>query len=166
MTKQKVPVQIRLVKDPDGKEVRKATVPFSVVLEKTFDAKDLEEQIAAFEDYYFEFIKSVRNLLGDIRNDKNKSKVLLYWQLGDQIIKFIEKMGSSTLYLENAKEQLKRDAQISDKMLQRCKKFRWLYPDLSKIDPKRSFDSYVSTFEGGYISVKRKQERGKESKHA
>jgi len=49
MTNQKVPVQIRLVKDPDGKEVRKATVPFSVVLEKTFDAKELEEQIESFQ---------------------------------------------------------------------------------------------------------------------
>jgi len=42
---------------------------------------------------------------------------------------------------------------LSDKMIMRCKRFRVLYPDITKIDPNRSFDSYVATFEGGYIPI-------------
>jgi hypothetical protein len=47
---------------------------------------------------------------------------------------------------------MERDVGVSDKVITRCIRFRALYPDVAKIDPTRSFDSYVAAFEGGYIS--------------
>lgn len=92
-------------------------------------------------------------------------KVLLYWNLGDKIYNFVKSNGEGTLFLESVTKHLVRDVGVSDKMIMRCKRFRTFYPDISKIDKKRSFDSYLATFEGGYISRKRKKQRG-ENKNA
>jgi len=92
-------------------------------------------------------------------------RVLLYWNFGDKIYNFVKSNGEGTLFLESVTKHLVRDVRVSDKMIMRCKRFRTFYRDISKIGKKRSFDSYVATFEGGYISRKRKKQRG-ENKNA
>jgi hypothetical protein len=52
-----------------------------------------------------------------------------------------------------------RDVGVSDKIIMRCKRFRILYPDIKMVDPDRSFDSYVASFEKGYISKKKQSKR-------
>ncbi len=63
--------------------------------------------------------------------------------------------------MEGLTKSLVRDVGVSDKMIMRCKRFRLLYPDRKAIDNDRSFDSYVTTFEGGYLSKRRQEKRTK-----
>ena len=161
-----IPVQIKKVKDPEGREVLKATVPMNLMFEKDFDAKWLEEELIKFEKKYFALVEDLKHLLQVIRSKKQKEgRVLLYWKFGDRILKFIEQGKNNFLFLENLTKSLVRDIGLSDKMIMRCKRFRVLYPDVIKIDPNRSFDSYVATFEGGYIPKSRQRKAKKNEKN-
>ena len=162
----RIAIQVKKAQDAGGKEILKASVPMRLMFEQDFDAEWLNGQVKNFEEEYVKLVASLKNISKQVKSARGKGKVLLYWKFGDQTIKFMEQNEKGVLFLDNVTRNLMRDVGISDKMLTRCKKFRLLYPDISKVDPNRSFDSYVSTFEGGYISAKRKQERSTESKHA
>jgi hypothetical protein len=158
-----IPVQIKKVKDPEGKETLKATVPMNLIFEKDFDAKWLEEELAKFELNYFNLVKDLRSILNSLRLMKEKDgRVILYWKFGDKIVEFLEQNKKSPLFLTNLTKSLRRDVGISDKMILRCKRFRLLYPDIKMVDPKKSFVSYIASFEKGYIS-KNRQKKGRMS---
>jgi len=152
-----IPVQIKRVKDPNGREALRATVPINITLQKDFDAKWLGEELVKFERRYFYLISCLKCLLEWLRSNTQKDRrVLLYWEFGNKIVDFIEQHKNTTLFVENLTKSLIRDVEVSDKIIMRCKRFRLLYSDVTKIDPNRSFDSYVATFECGYIPMKRR----------
>jgi len=43
-----IPVRMKKVKDPSGREVLKSTVPMKLMFENDFDAKWLEEELIRF----------------------------------------------------------------------------------------------------------------------
>ena len=152
-----IPVQMKMIKDPKGRETLKATVPMNLVFQKDFDAKWLEEELVKFERRYFYLTTCLKSLLESLRSKRQKDRrVLLYWEFGNKIVNFIEHSENTRLLMENLTKSLMRDVDVSDKILMRCKRFRVHYPDVTQIDPNRSFDSYVATFEGGYIPKSRK----------
>lgn len=159
----RIAVQIKKAKNPEGKESFKASVPMRLIFEKDFDAEWLNSELKKFEEKYVELVDNLKAISKEIKSTRAEGRVLLYWNFGDKVFKFIEQNEAGVLFLENVTRYLVRDVGVSDKMLTRCRKFRLLYPEISKVDPSKSFDSYVSTFEGGYISAKRKQERKSES---
>jgi len=159
MNNTKIAVQIKLVKDPNGNESLKATAPMSLVFGKDFDAKWLNEQLKRFEDKYLRLVNSLRGISKLIKSRERKGKVLLYWMFGDEIYEFTKGNKDGALFLDNPTTHLTRDTGVSEKMIKRCKKFRSRYPDISEINLGKSFNSYVETFEGGYISAKRRRER-------
>ena len=160
-----IPVQIKKVKDPKGKEELKATVPMNLIFEKNFNAKWFEEELIKSEKRYFALVKDLKHLLQELRSKKQKSgRVLLYWKFGDRIVKFIRQDKNNPLFLESLTKSLVRDVEVSDKIIMRCKRFRVIYPDATKIDPNRSFDSYVATFERGYIPKSRQKRMKKNEK--
>jgi len=164
MNNVKIAVQIKLVKDPNGNESLKATVPMSLVFGKDFDAKWLNEGLKRFEDKYLKLVDNLGSILKLIKSGERKGKVLLYWMFGDEIYEFMEGNKDGTLFLDNPITHLTRDTGVSEKMINRCKKLRSRYPDVSEINLGRAFNSYVETFERGYISAKRR--RGREAKDA
>jgi hypothetical protein len=129
------------------------------MFEKDFDGKWLDEELEKFEERYFFLVESIKVILKSIRTKKDKNRVLLYWNFGDKIYNFIKNNGEKSLLLESITKHLVRDVGVSDKMIMRCRRFRALYHHISKVDKERSFDSYVRTFEGGYISKKRRNKR-------
>ena len=155
----RIAVQVKKAQNSEGRETLKASVPMRLMFEKDFDADWLKTELKKFEEEYINLVINLENISKQIKSTRGKGKVLLYWKFGDEASKFIEQNENEVLFLENATKYLMRDVGVSDKMIARCKKFRLLYPDILKIDPNRSFDRYVSTFEGGYISAKRRQER-------
>ena len=155
----RIAVQVKKTSNSQGEEILKASVPMRLMFEKDFDADWLKTELKKFEEEYINLVTNLENISKQIKSTRGKGKVLLYWRFGDEASKFIEQNENEVLFLENVTKYLIRDVGVSDKMIARCKKFRLLYPDILKIDPNRSFDSYVSTFEGGYISAKRRQER-------
>jgi len=158
----KIPVQIKKVRNPDGTEGLKATVPMNIIFEKKFDADWLTQEISKVEKRYFSLLNELKRLLDQLRSYKQKNgRVLLYWNIGDKILKFIKEYERSPLFLEDLTKSLRRDLGISDKMILRCKKFRNLYPEIKRIDPEKSFNSYVAIFEKGYISKKKQRRKTK-----
>jgi len=155
----RIAVQVKKAQNSEGRGTFKASVPMRLMFEKDFDADWLKTELKKFEEEYINLVINLENISKQIKSTRGKGKVLLYWKFGDEASKFIEQNENEVLFLENVTKYLIRDVGVSDKMIARCKKFRLLYPDILKIDPNRSFDSYVSTFEGGYISAKRRQER-------
>ncbi len=155
----RIAVQVKKTSNSQGEEILKASVPMRLMFEKDFDADWLKTELKKFEEEYINLVTNLENISKQIKSTRGKGKVLLYWRFGEEASKFIEQNENEALFLENVTKYLIRDVGVSDKMIVRCKKFRLLYPDISKINPNRSFDSYVSTFEGGYISAKRRQER-------
>ncbi len=158
-----IPVQMKMVKDPKGRETLKATVPMNLVFQKDFDAKWLEEELIKFERRYFYLTTCLKSLLESLHSKVKKDRrILLYWEFGNKIVNFIEENKYTPLFIETLTKSLIRDVGVSDKIIARCKHFRLLYPDVTRIDPNRSFDSYVATFEGGYIP-KSRQMKGKKN---
>ncbi len=155
----RIAVQVKKASNSQGEEILKASVPMRLMFEKDFDAEWLKNELKEFEEKYISLVDNLKDLSKDIKSMRAKGRVLVYWKFGDETFKFIEQNEKGPLFLEDITRHLVRDVGVSDKMLTRCKKFRLRYPDILKIDPNRSFDSYVSTFEGGYISAKRRQER-------
>lgn len=148
-----VPVQIKRVKDPKGREALKATVPMNLMFARDFDAKWLEEELVKFERRYFYLITCLRSILQSLHSKAVKERrVLLYWEFGNKIVEFTKGNKDNPLFFDGLTEALVRDVGVSDKIIMRCRRFRSIHADVTKIDPKRSFDSYVATFEGGYIA--------------
>ena len=152
----RIGIQVKKAENSDGKEVLKASAPMRLMLEKDFDAEWLKTELKIFEEEYIELVTNLKNISKQVKSTRGKGKVLLYWKFGDETVKFIEQKEKGALFLENVTRNLVRDVGVSDKMITRCRKFRSLYPNISEIEANRSFDSYISTFEGGYISSKRK----------
>ena len=159
----RIAVQVKKAENSEGKESFKASVPMRLIFEKDFDAEWLNGELKKFEEKYVELVDNLKAISKEIKSTRAKGRVLLYWNFGDKACKFIEQNETAVLFLENVTRYLVRDVGVSDKMLTRCRKFRLLYPEISKVDPNKSFDSYVKTFEGGYISTQRRQERKSES---
>lgn len=158
MNSYKVAIHMKKLNDAQGVETLKATIPAKVAFEKDFEAEKAKEELERFENKYIRLVDNLKCILKLIRsNRRRQGKVLLYWMLGDEIIQFMEHNQNGTFFIENLTTHLVRDAGISDKMINRCIKFRDYHPDISKIEVGRSFDSYVATFEKSYIPATRRR---------
>lgn len=147
----KIPVEIRPVKDPEGKIKIKATIPVSVIMGKSFNAELFEKDLKNIEERYSKLVEQLRELKNTLGTRKpKKGRVLLYWEIGNEIENFIKINNLDDLYITNAISSLSRDTGISERILARCKRFKATYPVAAKIEPSRSFDSYVAEFEKGY----------------
>jgi hypothetical protein len=156
--KMPIPIQIKRVRDPNGKEALKATMPINIIFKKVFDAKWLEEELIKFENKYLYLITCLKALFESLHSEPMKERrVLLYWEVGNKIVNFLEENKGTPLFIENLTKSLVRDVGISAKIIKRCKRFRILYPDVTRVDSSRSFNSYVATFEVGYIPDKKKK---------
>jgi hypothetical protein len=152
----RIAVQVQKKVDSEGNETFKASVPMRLVFEKDFDIAWLNTELKKFEKEYTNLVTSLKNIIKEIKSTRGKGKVLLYWKLGDEIVNFMEYNERGALFLENMMRHLARDTGVSVSTLTRCKKFRLCYPDISTIDQDKSFNSYLSLFERGYNSVKRR----------
>lgn len=156
-TNVKIGVQLRIVKGPEGQEILAATVPMRLIFEDKFDAKWLEEELKKLKGKYRILVDRLIKLLESLKGRTQKGRVLLYWKFGDEIVRFIHESQNSSLFVDNLTSHLTRDTGASEKMINRCKRFRLLYPNCCSIDPTRSFDSYIATFESSYICAKRRK---------
>jgi hypothetical protein len=155
-----VAVKIERTHDSKGKIVLKAVYPMQIIFDKDYNHDEFNEKIKNYENDYITLINELLKYLKQIHSKKNiPNKVILYWKIGDRIINFINKYKDGVIVPDSLTKTLSRDLNISDDIIQRCKKFRTLYPDISKINKKRSFSSYVAEFAKGYLSRKKKGEK-------
>ncbi len=143
----RIAIQVKKTVDLDGKEVWKASAPLNLVFQEDFDAGWLQNELQQFEEKYTELLTVLREILRQIQSTPKNSNAMLYWKLGDEIYRMTEQSDNGVLFLANVNKHLTRDLGISERTLYRCRKFRILYPDNSIIEPVRSFNSYVSSYE-------------------
>ncbi len=136
----RIAVQVKKAQNSEGRGTFKASVPMRLMFEKDFDADWLKTELKKFEEEYINLVINLENISKQIKSTRGKGKVLLYWKFGDEASKFIEQNEKGVLFLENITRHLVRDVGVSDKMLTRCRKFRLLYTEISKIDQNKSFD--------------------------
>ncbi len=161
MTQLKIGFKVQKIDSPEGKETFTATVPLASIFEKEMVAHDMKTSLKALEHDYTALVADLLDIASALRSrSASEPRVLLYWQFGDRIQQYENKYENSLFFLDGMTKYLVRDVGVSDKMISRCRRFRRLYPDRDRIDPNLSFDRYVSSFEGGYISAKRKRKRG------
>jgi len=152
----RIPVEIKLVKSPDGKTKLKATIPASIMFDKSFNAELLEKELITIERQYFYLITCLKSILNYIRSEKReKGKVLLYWEIGNKILNFMESC-NKPLFIDSISKSLIRDVGLSKPLISRCRKFRIKYPNLTEIDTEKKFTDYVKIFEKGYCSKNRR----------
>lgn len=134
MNSVKIAINIKKIKDSEGKEALKATIPAKAIFEKDFEPKKINEELKEFEGKYLRLVDSLKSIIKLIKSRERKGKVLLYWMFGDEIQEFIEENKDGAFLVENLTAHLVRDTSISEKMINRCRKFRAYYPDISKIE--------------------------------
>lgn len=155
----KIGIEIKRIRDSKGKEILKAAVPMGIVFEKEFDASFVETETEKFEQRYTSLVEKLKFLLQRIKDKSIRNRVLIYWEFGHLIDRFIDANNDGIFMLGTMVKHLTRDTGASDKLITRTRRFYRMYPSKDRIDPNRSFDSYVATFEGGYISKHKKSER-------
>lgn len=161
MRQLKIGFKIQKIDSPEGKGTFTATIPLASIFEKEMVTHDIKASLKALERDYTSLVDDLLDIVSTLRSPNAlEPRVLLYWQFGDRIEQYEKKYEDSIFFLDGMTKHLVRDVGVSEKILNRCRRFRKLYPDKDKIDPRISFDRYVSSFEGGYISSKRKRKRG------
>jgi len=153
MTQIKIGFKVQRIRSPDGKETVRATIPVASIFEEELTNGDIEALLNSLERDYWDLVSDLREVVASLRDrNGNQLRVLLYWELGDRILEYERKYEDSMFFLDGMVKHLTRDLAISKNMVNRCRRFRRLYPDKDKIDPNTPFDQYVAGFEGGYIS--------------
>jgi len=160
MTQLKIGFKVQKIDSPQGTETFRATVPLASIFEKEMVAHDMKASLQALERDYTTLVADLLDVVSALRSrSASEPRVLLYWRFGDRIEQYEKKYENSIFFLDGMTKHLARDVGVSDKTINRCRRFRKLYPDKDNIDSDLSFDRYVSSFEGGYISSKRKRKR-------
>ncbi|MEM4328249.1 MAG: hypothetical protein QXI50_01160 [Candidatus Caldarchaeum sp.] len=142
---------MKKIRKPNGEEAFTSSVPMNVVFDKSFDADTLQRELKLLEREYADLIDSLKKIIQQINSKSTSNKVLLYWKLGDKIYSYERVNVKRDLTLESVTEHLARDLGVSKNVIRRCRRFRILYPEISMIDPHRSWTSYLKTFEKGYM---------------
>ncbi len=156
----KTPIVMRVVTNPDGFTSIKGSIPMNIFMESEMNIAEFQGEIRFIENMYLDLVDDIISSLKDIRGKGNTdNNVLLYWVIGEKILRFSEIVDNSQFYIHKFLENLSRDTQYSETMLRRCVRFFKIYHDLEMIDESRTFESYIIEFEGGYISSRRKEKR-------
>lgn len=151
----KIGVRIKKTITRDGEEKFTATVPMKILFDKSFDTDTLQRKLKLLEREYSNLIYSLRRVVKQIKSKGVANKVLLYWEVGDKIYSYEKINDRRGLVIEGLVKHLARDLGISKNLVRRCRRWRSLYPEMSMIDPRRSWTSYLKDFEKGYASRRR-----------
>ncbi len=152
-----IAVKIKRISDSKAKQKYVATYPMKAIFKQNYNQEEFSDLLKQYESDYEKLVSDITLYFKKIHSkSKRVGKVVLYWSIGDKIVNFLDKYKDSVIFPDSLTKTLSRDAGVSDKIILRCRRFRLLYKDVSKIDKRRSFNSYVGEFEKGYLSRQRK----------
>ena len=136
-TKEKFPLKI--VKDKLNNRHKAATS-----IDKLNDeTKNIQQELSFIETDYAILLSDIRGLLSEAATrSKKKTDPRLYWLIGENIIRFIERLDNLGFYLLGQNKTFAVDIGISESSIGRIISFRKRFSKISSLDPKISWSKY------------------------
>ena len=95
--------------------------------------RNLRQELVYLEQDYSILIKTVQETIG-ASSQSRKIDPRLYWLVGDNIIRFFDRIDNIGFYLINQNQTLARDIRISESSVKKIVGFRRRFPRISMID--------------------------------
>ena len=136
-TKEKFPLKI--VKDKLNNRHKAATS-----IDKLNDeTKNIQQELSFIETDYTILLSNILGLLSEAAmRSKKKADPRLYWLIGENIIRFIERLDDLGFYLLRQNKTFAADIGISESSIGRIISFRKKFSKISSLDPKISWSKY------------------------
>lgn len=135
----KTPLEIQIIRDPDGTVHFKAMVSFHDAIADSSQSQKLIQ----IQSEYTKFVCTCRKLLEEIRgNRKFLADSCLQWKLANEIYSFVKRIEKDGYIFANVYEALSRDLELSKSRLNYLIKFRTYYPTISQVSKKINWSKY------------------------
>ena len=136
-TKEKFPLKI--VKDKLNNRHKAATS-----IDKLNDeTKNIQQELSFIETDYTILLSNILGLLSEAAmRSKKKADPRLYWLIGENIIRFIERLDDLGFYLLGQNKTFAAYIGISESSIGRIISFRKKFSKISSLDPKISWSKY------------------------
>jgi len=134
----KVKYPLKMVVSDQSKGHLKATTS---LVSLNDSSKNIQQELNYLEKDYSILIKAIREIM-DISSQQKKVDPRLYWLIGDNIIRFLERINDIGFYIIQQNKTFARDIQISESSVEKIIAFRRRFEKLSMIDPEISWANY------------------------
>jgi hypothetical protein len=105
--------------------------------------KNIQQELSFIETDYTILLSAIRGLLSEAAmRSKKKADPRLYWLIGENIIRFIERLDDLGFYLLKQNKTFAADIDISESSIGRIISFRKRFSKISKLCPKISWSKY------------------------
>jgi hypothetical protein len=130
---------LKIIKDKINNKYKAAT-SFDKINDGT---KNIKEELRYIESDYAILISNICQLFYRISMEpKKKTDPRLYWLIGDNLIRFIERIGDLGFYLLKQNKTFAADIGISESSVSRIILFRKRFLKISAIDANISWSKY------------------------
>jgi hypothetical protein len=134
----KVKYPLKMVVSDQSKGHIKATTSLESLNDSS---KNIQQELNYLERDYSILVEVIREIM-DISSQQKKVDPRLYWLIGDNIIRFLERINDLGFYLMQQNKTFARDVQISESSVEKIIAFRRRFEKLSIIDPEISWANY------------------------
>ena len=137
--KEKERFPLKIIKDKLNNRHKAATS-----IDKLNDeTKNIQQELNFIETDYTILLSYIRGLLSEAAmRSKKKTDPRLYWLIGENIIRFIERLDDLGFYLLGQNKTFAADIGISESSVGRIISFRKRFSKISMLDPKISWSKY------------------------
>ncbi len=137
--KEKEKFPLKIIKDKLNSRHKAATS-----IDKLNDeTKNIQQELSFIETDYTILLSDIRGLLSEsAMRSKKKADPRLYWLIGENIIRFIERLDDLGFYLLGQNKTFAVDIGISESSIGKIISFRKRFSKISKLDPKISWSKY------------------------
>jgi len=134
------PVQIQIIKKSNEETVFKASLPVESVINSP---NNFDQLLSNIEKEYTEVIRECRILLKKAKLTRRVNP-LVYWSIGDLILKFINNLKNNSFFLSSQYAFFARDLGLSKTSIRNIIHFRKRFPRKKLIDPAIPWTFYLS----------------------
>jgi len=134
--KEKFPLKI--VISDQQKNRFKATTSIDKLNEKS---RNIRQELTYLENDYTVLIKTIRDTIA-VSSQNRRVDPCLYWLVGDNIIRFLERIDDIGFYLMQQNRTLARDIGVSESSIKKIVSFRRRFSKLSMVNPTISWAKY------------------------
>lgn len=151
---------LRIVISDQQKNWFKATTSIDKLNEKY---RNIRQELAYLEADYSVLIKTIQETIA-LSSQSKRIDPRLYWLVGDNIIRFLERIDDIGFYLVQQNGTLARDGGVSESSIKKIVSFRRRFSKFSMVNPAIPWARYrdnkvpVSN-EGRLLSQKKKKSR-------
>jgi hypothetical protein len=134
--KDKFPLKIVLT--DQQKNRFKATTSIDVLNKMS---KNIRRELGYLEADYSILTRTARDTIV-VSSQRRKADPRLYWLIGDNILRFLERIDDVGFYLLNQNSTLARDLEVSESSIKKLVSFRRRFPKLSLVNPAIPWAKY------------------------